>query len=243
MRTLIVAIVVGLGTAVPTPPAAAQFAPGRELRLSFNVDGTVNLSARNVTAREILAEWARQCQCHVVNAAQLPGGAIMMPLQFESAEQSVVLQALLRSAAGYVLTPRRPGSASASNYETIYILATSNPVAGPYVPPPTTVANLPTVGSPDSELPPAAAIPPPAQAPSSATPPAGRSSSPFTRSSSPFASAPSTPTTVPAPGTVTAVPQAPGPSLPGTSPAPQAPPAPPRPGTVVPIVPITPSNP
>jgi hypothetical protein len=231
MRILVIAITLGL-VAVHTAPAdAEQFSAGRELRLSFNTDGTVNLVARNVTARDILAEWARHCQCYVVNAEQLSGGAIMLPLQFESARQSDVLRSLLRSAAGYVLTPQRAGAQGASHYETIFILATSNPVAGAYVPPPAPpVSALPTMGSPDDELPPVVPIPVQSSMPPQGPPPGGATpSNPFgSRTNSPFVSI----TPVPGPAT------APGMPVPNSG----SPPQPPPPGTVVPIVPV-PSNP
>src|SRR5690606_4451683 len=100
-------------------------------------DGTVTLGAQNVSPREILLEWQRQCGCEVINADRMPGGAIMLPLQFDRADQRVVLQSLLRQAAGYVLTPKAPGSTTASDFGAIYILATSSTSAGAtYVPPP-----------------------------------------------------------------------------------------------------------
>src|SRR5690606_14742826 len=117
-------------------PAVAQMPAEPVLQLSFDANGRVTLIAHQVTARDILAEWARQCGCLVVNAARLNSAPLAVPIQFEQAEQSRVLQSLLREAAGYVLTPKRAGSQSASDYETIYILATSNPIAGAYVPPP-----------------------------------------------------------------------------------------------------------
>ena len=223
------------------PALAQQFSPGRELQLSFNEDGTVNLAARNVSTREILAEWARRCQCHVVNAEQLTGGAIMLPLQFENAAQTDVLRSLLRSAAGYVLTPQRAGVQSASHYETIYILATSNPVAGAYIPPPAPPAMpMPTTGGPDDELPP---VVPVAPTQSVTQQPEAPPANPFgSRSTSPFVTITPVPGTATAPGTVTPAPQqAPG-TMPAPGGAPQAAPgmptAPPRPGTVVPIVPV-----
>jgi len=245
MRTFVIGVTLGLALAVGTPISAQQFSTARELRLSFNADGTVSLAARNVTVRDILAEWARQCQCRVVNAERLPGGAIMLPLQFEHASQSAVLESLLRQAAGYVLTPRRPGVQSASNYETVYILATSNPVAGAYVPPPATPSLIPTTGAPDDELPPVVPIPvqsatqpqgPPSQPPPSSSPFGSRTQS------SPFVSITPVPGPTAAPGTVTSTP-APGSVPPGTVPAPGGVTPPPRPGTVVPIVPVPPSGP
>lgn len=221
---------------VTAGPAAAQMPEARALNLSFDAQGRVNLTAQNVTVREILAEWARLCGCLIVNAAQLPGGSLTTPIQFENASQSAVLESLLRQAAGYVLTPKRAGVQSASHYETIYILATSNPITGAYIPPPMPAAlPLPTAGSPDDEIPP---IVPPGAAgagQTSAPPPAQpASSNPFGSpsvfgSGSPFGGTPpnTTPTPPAQPGTVAPAP----PSTPGS--------VIPRPyGTPVPIVPV-----
>jgi hypothetical protein len=241
MRTVVIGVTLGFLLAASSPVAAQQFSTARELRLSFNADGTVNLVARNVTARDILLEWGRRCQCHVINAEQLTGGAIMLPLQFENARQADVLQSLLRSAAGYVLTPRRAGMQSASNYETIFILATSNPVAGAYVPPPATaISAMPTTGAPDDELPPVVPIPAPTTgAPQGPPQPQGPSSSnPFgSRTTSPFVSITPVPGPTAAPGTVTPGPTAPGTMPPGAQVPPGGVSTPPRPGTAVPIVP------
>ncbi|MEO7192886.1 MAG: hypothetical protein ABI051_17715 [Vicinamibacterales bacterium] len=132
--------------------AQAPTAP-RVLQLTFDADGSVNLEAQNVTVREILAEWARQCGCYIVNAQSLQGGPLTIPVAFPHAPQGKVLESLLRQAAGYTLTPRRAGSPSLSQYETIYIVATSAPSQTAYTPPapqqPTT-----TQGSPEDEIPP-----------------------------------------------------------------------------------------
>lgn len=227
--------------------AAGQSVPGRELQLSFNADGTVNLKAQNVSARDILIEWRRQCQCHVINAEQLPGGAIMLPLQFENAPQGDVLRSLLRSAAGFVLTPQRPGTQSASNYETIYILATSHPVAGAYVPPPVQAGPVaPTPGGPDDELPPVVPAVPVAPPPAPAAQPT-TSQNPFgSRSTeSPFVTVAPAPGPATTPGAPIPAPTPPGMPVPAPGPAPGQPPPPPpsRPGTVVaPVVPVQ-SNP
>lgn len=136
-------------------PATAQVSVTPSIQLSFDADGKVNLAARNVTVREILAEWARQCGCYIINAERMPGGPLPTPIQFEHATQQAVLESLLRAAAGFALTPKRAGSSGVSNFETIYILATSSPVASAYVPPPATpTMMMPTPGAPDDELPP-----------------------------------------------------------------------------------------
>jgi hypothetical protein len=198
-------------------PLTAQPLEPRTLQLSFDAEGRVNLSARNVTVREILQEWARQCGCYVVNADRLPGEPLTLPIQFENALQNTVLESLLRQAAGYVLTPKRPGVQSVSNYETIYILATSTAVTGAYVPPPPldTAPPLPTAGAPDDEIPP---VLPPGMLPTSAQEPAASSqqapSNPFrSRTSGPNAFTRPDPfgrdgntTSGPAPGAPTPVP-------------------------------------
>jgi hypothetical protein len=125
------------------------------LNLSFDQDGRVTLSARNVTVRDILNEWARQCGCYVVNGDKLSGAPLSIPLLYEHETQAKVLESLLRQAAGYVLTPQRAGVVSKSNFETIYILATSNAVATAFQPVSTpNPYPMPTAGAPDDELPP-----------------------------------------------------------------------------------------
>lgn len=190
---------------------SVNVAPVRSLKLAFNADGTVSLAASNVTVREILSEWARQCGCYIVNWDKLTGGPLPVPIQYERESQKKVLESLLRQAAGYVLTPRRTGSTIVSNYETIYILATSAPVGGAYVPPPgpaVPAMTMPTPGSPEDEIPPAGAQP--------ISPPPGMPGGP------------------PRPGMPTAMPAGPGmpagatqPPRPGTTPS-----------VFVPIVPV-----
>jgi hypothetical protein len=165
--------------------AAAPPAP--RLQLTFNADRTVTLHADQVTVREILAEWARLCDCLVVNADKLTGPPLAVPVAFDHAPQARVLGSLLRPAAGYVLTPQRPGSPSVSTYETIYIVAASHPVGGDtgyglpaYAP----VATAPvTRGSPDDEIPPVLPLPAPraGSAPSNAPAPTPAPAAPSNR--------------------------------------------------------------
>ncbi len=218
--------------------AAAQTSE-RVLVLSFDADGRVNLRAQNVTAREILAEWGRFCQCHVVNAEGLRGEAVTVPLLFEHQPQSVVLGSLLRQAAGYVLTPRRADATGPSAYETIYIVATSNPSTTGYsaasapMPVPTP---LPTRGSPENEIPPvqaitaepAAAVAPPGQQPATNKPPTPGTGLPTSSVFVPIIAVPSSPfTTTPTRGGGPGTPTTPAPAgTPGQAPTPQ------QPGTV-----------
>jgi hypothetical protein len=219
LRAYAVAVVLvslTLGLAIP---AGAQ-AP-RVLNLKFSTDGLVTLTAQNVTVRDILAEWARQCGCYVVNADQLAGAPIAVPISFESAAQPDVLRSLLRETGGYALTPRRAGSTSISQYETIYIINASAPVryaaAVPAAPP------IVIRGAPDDEIPPVMPIVVGAEPPAPGLPPAEQASSP------PPAARPATPAGGFVITPVSPTPTPPGTAVPGTPTAP-APGQPPSPG-------------
>ena len=203
---LVIALASLLGAG--TVPAAAQTGE-RVLHLQFDADGRVTLRAQQVTPREILAEWARLCGCHLVNADRLRGDRVEMPLLFERQPQSVVLRSLLRPAAGYILTPRRAGAAGPSEFETIYIVPTSNPTTGavaaapPPMPMPMPVA-ISTPGSPDNEIPPVPQITPqPASTPAAEQP--ARPATPGSPTTGlpsvfvPIVPVPSNPFTAPAP--------------------------------------------
>jgi hypothetical protein len=231
---------------------SAQQPSGRRLDLHFHADGTVSLGAQNVSAREILLEWRRQCGCEVINAEEVPGGAIMLPVQFDHADQRVVLQSLLRQAAGYVLTPRPADSTAPSDYGTIYILARSSASSGSYVPPvqaPTSLLQPPTSGFPDDEIPPVSPADEPAESepaaePAPTTPPPGVS--PFgSRTYNPFVT--SSPGPANTPGMTPLAPGQSTPPAPGTTPATQpaqgpAPSSPFQRSTVVPIVAVPPDD-
>src|SRR4051812_42337301 len=67
-------------------------------------NGLVTIVAKDVTVRQILAEWARVGQAKIVNAERLPGGPVTMELT--NMPEAMVLDTLLRGAAGYVAAPR-----------------------------------------------------------------------------------------------------------------------------------------
>ena len=205
--------------------APAAQSPDRVLQLSFNAEGSVTLRAQNVTPREILAEWARLCACFLVNFEKLTGEPIRMPLLFERQPQSVVLNSLLRQAAGYVLTPRRAGTTGPSQYETIYILASSTPTttafsgSTAYAPPPVPIS---TAGSPEAEIPQVPELSGQQPASPTANRPAGSANPSTGLPSSVFvpivAAPPSNPFTAPAPNRGAGPGTTPGP--PGQTPAP-----------------------
>jgi hypothetical protein len=165
-RTIRTALAVLTMLAVGAGTIAAQTGGVRQLELSFGADGTVTLHAAHVSPSDILREWARQCGCFIVNADKLTT-PLPVPVQFDQQPQARVLESLLRGAAGYVFTPKRAGSTSVSNIETIYVLATSSPTESgsfdTYTPPAYAPANvLPaSPGSPDDEIPPVVPAEPP----------------------------------------------------------------------------------
>ena len=174
MFTLLAAGAVLVGTTAL--PAQTE----RKLEISFQ-DGTVTLVAANVTVREILAEWSRKGGSHIINGDKVMGGPVT--LQFEQAPERVVMDSLLRSAAGYVLGPRFADSTAASQFGVISILPTSQAVAAP------ASAGMPTSApvrtGPDDEIPPvtpppanvnppASAMNPPANAPAPTDPTVNR---------------------------------------------------------------------
>lgn len=124
--------------------ASAAPALAGDLTLSM-ADGRVTLRAKDVTVREILAEWARVGQTRIVNGEKLSGGPIS--LQLDNVPEAQALDTILRSAAGYVMAARTPGTPGPSVYDRIMILASSRPpvvVAGA----PTPFANRPMVQAP-----------------------------------------------------------------------------------------------
>lgn len=145
-RTNSLTLLVGGALLLTTATLPAQ--SERRLELSFQ-DGTVTLIAANVSVREILDEWVRKGGSKIINGDRLPGTPVT--LQFEQAPERLVMDSLLRSAAGYVLGPRLEGYAGASQFGVISILPTTTSVAGPtYGVPPAP----PVRTNPDSEIPP-----------------------------------------------------------------------------------------
>ena len=103
--------------------AAIPCAAG-ELLLTM-ANGRVTLVARDVTVREILAEWARVGQARIVNGEKISGTPVTLELQ--DVPEAQALDTVLRTAAGYVMVPRVAGSPGVSRYDRIMILASSRP--------------------------------------------------------------------------------------------------------------------
>ena len=179
MRLALAAAVISVALMPQTSGAVQDPAvqTGPKVKVTFEEGGFVSLTSNGANVREILAEWSRQGGSTFVNSDRLVGTPLM--LQFTHQPEKDVMASLLRQAAGYVLGPRRAGTIGASSFEVVYILPTSNPMAGGYTPTPTYQAPQPqysTVGSPDDEIPPAGrGVPPPQPGapPAGAAPPPG----------------------------------------------------------------------
>ena len=138
-------------------PQEPQAPPARKLEISFQ-GSNVTLAAANVSLPDILAEWARLSGCVMVNAERLSRVPIVAPIQFENVPQQRVLESLLRPAAGFILAPRKANRPGATDFEMVYILATSNPSQSGYSGM-STQAPISTVEAP--EVPPIPPAPPP----------------------------------------------------------------------------------
>ena len=109
---LVVASVVGAW------PAYGQQA----VNLQFS-NGLVSLRAQNAPIRAILAEWARLGGATIVNGDRVAGSPVT--LELTNVPEGQALDIVLRNVAGYMLGPRRTGTAGASAYDRIMILPTS----------------------------------------------------------------------------------------------------------------------
>jgi hypothetical protein len=123
-RLTVPALLVLLFSAVP---ASAQ-----GVRIEFH-DGYVNLSARNATVRQILAEWARQGQTRVVNAERVTGGPVTLELQRMPEQRA--LETILRGTSGYLLAARPDGAPGASTIERIMVMPPSTAARAAPAPP------------------------------------------------------------------------------------------------------------
>lgn len=116
MQKLLCCVIVATSVAATTPAAAG------ELKLSM-ANGRATLMATDVPVRQILAEWARVGETKVVNGERVLGPNLT--LQMVDRPEREVLDAVLRTAAGYVAAPRPAAVAHLSVYDRILILPTS----------------------------------------------------------------------------------------------------------------------
>jgi hypothetical protein len=146
--------VAGVAQDPTTTPAQEPGPPPRKLQLSFDGLGNVTLVAQSVTLQEVLNEWTRLGNCYFPNAEKLSRD-LLLPVQFENVPELTVLDSVLRSAAGVVVSPRTVRTKGASAFEVVQILARSTATANSsYAPINAYPAPIQTPGSPDDEIPP-----------------------------------------------------------------------------------------
>ena len=162
MRPLLAALVLAIGFA-PALPGSAQEPPqapqGPRLQLTFQGDGRVTLISNGATLAEILREWTAKGGTPFVGAERLSTGPLT--LQYDKQTETDVLRSLLRQASGLILAPRREGSVGASQFESVYVVATSTATAstsyGSTFTPTYTQPTVSTTGNPSTEVPPVGA--------------------------------------------------------------------------------------
>jgi hypothetical protein len=130
-------------------------AQGAELKLEFR-DGRVTLVARDVSVRQILAEWGKVGLTQIVNGDRTSSTPVT--LQIDGLPERQALEVVLRSVAGYVAAPRRAGNPGPSIYDRILVLAVSSPAPAA---PPAANRPLPAPTAPRQPTPREGVAPPP----------------------------------------------------------------------------------
>jgi hypothetical protein len=121
MRTTVLAFAAAALLATAAPARA-------ELVITMH-DGLVTVSAKDVTLRQIMAEWAKVGQTKIVNAEGIAGGPITISLVDVPEEQA--LATLLRSVSGYLAAPRPTVVKNAARYDRILVVPTTATPARP----------------------------------------------------------------------------------------------------------------
>lgn len=102
---------------------AAVAAGAQPLSLAIQ-DGRVTLEASGVSVQQVLAEWARVGGTRVVGADRLSVPPLTLTLADVPERQA--LDIILRGAAGFVAAPRTDGTAGASVFDRIIVMASSS---------------------------------------------------------------------------------------------------------------------
>jgi hypothetical protein len=113
-----IAVAACVSAALAVPALAA------DLKLQIR-NGRVTLEARDVSVREILAEWGRIGQTSIVNGEKVGGGPVTLTLT--DIPERDALDILLRSVSGYMAAPRAADTAGGSIYDRIFVLAAARP--------------------------------------------------------------------------------------------------------------------
>lgn len=112
----------------------AAFAPpvSADVLVTF-ANGRVTVVASDATVREILAEWSRVGGSTFVDADKIPSNE-RLTIRLEDRDEIDAIDVLLRTVAGYMVSPAAGAASGASTVSRVFILPTSTPA--PYVAPP-----------------------------------------------------------------------------------------------------------
>jgi len=117
-------------TAAATMLVVALASPALAGQVTLQIrDGLVTLDAKDATLPEILAEWARVGHTRIINADRAPTAP--MTLHFDGVAEQVVLDTLLRSAAGFIAATRIVADPQGSIYDRIMLMPGVRPALSP----------------------------------------------------------------------------------------------------------------
>lgn len=174
-------LLVAAGIVAFAPPVSAR--GGDDVRIAF-ANGRVSVIADNATITEILREWERVGGSRFVNAEKIPAME-RLTLRLENETEARAIEVVLRSVAGYVIAPKKPGAVAVSAIGNVLILPTSRAASYAQAPP-APISVVPNAANqdmgpvpvnagqprPDDDGPTRREVPPPAPAPMSAGTPA-----------------------------------------------------------------------
>jgi hypothetical protein len=92
----------------------------QDLRLTIDA-GRVTLAARNVSVRQIMAEWERVGQTSIPNRERIPDAIVTLSLT--DVAESSALSTILRTGYGYLAVARPAPAANTSGYRAILLMA------------------------------------------------------------------------------------------------------------------------
>jgi hypothetical protein len=122
---------------------SAGTASAQGVKLEF-VDGLVNLSTQNASARAILAEWARLGGTTIVGGDRVVGAPLTVELV--GVPERTALDVILREVPGYMLAARRDEKIGASRFDRIMVVPVT---ATPRPAPATTFTSAPQPFAPN----------------------------------------------------------------------------------------------
>jgi len=113
-----------------------------EVKVSMS-DGHVTIVAKDATLRQILTEWARVGQTKIVNVERISGSP--MSIELDNVPESMALDVLMRSIAGYFAIPRPVPATNLSVYDRVVVMPGT---ATPRAPVAATASAAPTFPQP-----------------------------------------------------------------------------------------------